>query len=43
MIDYYAKYKNKGYTKDRAVDALLKKKRKGQLDSWINSVVKEDK
>ncbi|MGB0523342.1 MAG: hypothetical protein ACPGJS_10310 [Flammeovirgaceae bacterium] len=43
LLDYYKKYKNQGLTRDRAVDAILKKKRKGQLHTWIDSVVKEDK
>lgn len=41
MLSYYKSYKNKGLVKDKAVDVLLKKERKGQLDSWINSVVKD--
>jgi len=39
-LAYYKTYKNKGIVKDRAVEMLLKKDRKGQLDAWIDSVVK---
>ena len=40
MLAYYKKHKNKGLKKDKAMDTLLKKERKGELDDWINSVVK---
>lgn len=43
MLTYYKKYKGKGISKDKAVETVLKKQRKGQLNSWINGVVKEDK
>lgn len=40
MLTYYKTYKGKGLKKDKTVDSLLKKQRKGQLDKWIDKVVK---